>query len=283
MIAGLLDLSQLRGEATAFRLSLSPLALEVRLTFGEFTGRRRQRDVVPLLLIPQGGVGVGEFGREGRFALDQPGSIGSGRFVLASRFSERSTGVGNFFFGRSARGTFLSDPLLQLLPGRTHGCLQLAGLDDRCRYCRRMTLLRGGARAQSLGERVFDSAAFVDFLRDLPLELALSFSNQFGNGLAFIGCARLARMERCFSVCEPALENALRSGRRVKLHRQFGFAPRKPFGVRDCRGMTQTDPFDFDCGFAELFVNHVPRRTFELALPCLIDRTCDHGRQVSEQ
>ena len=42
--------------------------------------------------------------------------------------------------------------------------------------------------------------------------------------------------------------------------------------------MTQTDPFDFDCGFAELFVNHVPRRrcarhphlVLRLALPELL-------------
>jgi hypothetical protein len=97
--------------------------------------------------------------------------------------------------------------------------------------------------------------------------------------------------------------------------------------------MTQADPFDFDCGFAELFVHHVPRRrcprhpqielrlalgellggggyrglmtmfclldggrglhefqfqvsphrTLGLALPRAIDRTCDGGRQVSEQ
>ena len=55
LIAGLFHLAQLRGEATAFRLGLSPLALEVRLTFGELAGRHRQRIVVPLLLIPQGG------------------------------------------------------------------------------------------------------------------------------------------------------------------------------------------------------------------------------------
>ena len=54
-IAGLFHLAQLRGEASAFRLGLSPLAIEMRLTFGELARRRRQRDVVPLLLIPQGG------------------------------------------------------------------------------------------------------------------------------------------------------------------------------------------------------------------------------------
>src|SRR5688572_7055501 len=47
LIAGLFHLAQLRGKATAFRLSLSPLALEVRLTFGERAGRRRQRGGVP--------------------------------------------------------------------------------------------------------------------------------------------------------------------------------------------------------------------------------------------
>ena len=47
--------------------------------------------------------------------------------------------------------------------------------------------------------------------------------------------------------------------------------------------MTQTGAFDFDGGFAELFVNHFPRRTLELALPCVIDCTCDDGGQVVEQ
>ena len=105
------------------------------------------------------------------------------------------------------------------------------------------------------------------------------------------------------------------------------------FGVREYRRMTQTDPSDFDCGFAELFVGHVPHRrcprhphlklrlaldellggvrcrgpvtmfcllqggrslhefqfqvgpnrSLESGLPCPIDRTCNDGRQVSEQ
>ena len=59
LIAGLFHLAQLRGEAGAFRLGLSPLAVEVRLTVGELAGRRRQRDVVPLLRILQGGSGAG--------------------------------------------------------------------------------------------------------------------------------------------------------------------------------------------------------------------------------
>ena len=86
-----------------------------------------------------------------------------------------------------------------------------------------------------------------------------------------------------FSVREPALENAQGAGRSVHLCRQFGFAPRKPFGIRDCRGMALTDPFDLDDGFAELFVDHVPHRMLELVPARPIDRTCDGGGQVSEQ
>ena len=51
LIAGLFYLLQLRGEASAFRLGLTPLAFEVRLMFGELAGRRRQRVGVPLLRI----------------------------------------------------------------------------------------------------------------------------------------------------------------------------------------------------------------------------------------
>ena len=250
VIAGLLDLAQLRDEAGAFRIGMGLFAIELRLTCGELAGRRRQHDAVPLLRIVQGGVGEGELGRERRFALDQSGNVGSGRFGFAASFNERSTCGSNFCFERSARGAFPSDLLLQsrlggregvevcdlrlqLLPSCTQRCLQLARLGGR--GCG-MALLRGRTR-----------------------------------------------VERCFSVREPALENAPRGGRRVKLRRQFGFALRKPFGVRDCRGMTQSDPFDFDCGFAELFVNHVPHRALELTLPCLSDRTCDDGGQVSQQ
>ena len=59
LIAGLFHLAQLRGEATAFRLGLGSLALEVRLTFSERAGRRRQRVGVPLLLILQSGSRAG--------------------------------------------------------------------------------------------------------------------------------------------------------------------------------------------------------------------------------
>src|SRR5687767_14811447 len=59
LIAGFFHLAQLRDEATACRLGLGPLLLEVRLTFGVLAGRRRQRVGVPLLLIPQGGSRVG--------------------------------------------------------------------------------------------------------------------------------------------------------------------------------------------------------------------------------
>ena len=194
---------------------------------------------MPLLLILKRGVGVGELGGEDRFALDEPDNIGSGRLMLAPRFCERSTDVGDFSFEGSAGGAFLPDLLLQrlafgcllggdhaltcrssigfqkcrlsgvkFLPGCTQACLQLAVLGSRGRHCRLVELLRSGTRAQRRGERVFDFAAFLC-------------------------CLLLARVERGFSVREPALENAQRSGRRVQLHRQFGFAPRKPFGVRD--------------------------------------------------
>ena len=132
----------------------------------------------------------------------------------------------------------------------------------------------------------------ADRLQLLPdcTEGCLQFAGLGGRGrhcrgmaLLLFGCACLARLERCFSVREPVLEDDPRCGRQIKLRRQLAFAPRKPFGVRDCRGMAQTDPFDLDCGFAELFVNHVPHRTLELALPCPIDRTDDGGRQVSEE
>ena len=159
VIAGLLDLAQLRDEAGAFRIGIGLFAIELRLTCGELAGRRCQRDVVPLLRIVQGGVGEGELGRERRFALDQSGNFGSGRFGLAASFSERSACGGNFCFERSARGAFPSDLLLQsrlggrecvevcglrlqLLPGCTQRCLQLARLGGRGCHCRRMALLR---------------------------------------------------------------------------------------------------------------------------------------------
>ena len=180
LIASLLDLSQLRGKANASRLGLNALAIEVRLAFGELADRPGQSNVVSLLLVPQGGgVGVGELGREGRFALDPPGNIGSGRLILAPRFGERSTGVGNLFFERSARGAFLSDLLLQLrlefgrslrehvemcglrlefTPGCAQDCLQFAGLDNCGRGCRRMALLRGGARVKRRSEIFFSNS-----------------------------------------------------------------------------------------------------------------------------
>ena len=83
LIAGLFHFAQLRGEASAFHLGLSPLAIEVRLTFGELAGRRRQRNVVPLLRILQSGVRAGELRRKRRFALDQPGNVGSRQLMLA--------------------------------------------------------------------------------------------------------------------------------------------------------------------------------------------------------
>ena len=51
LIAGLLYLSQPRGEASVFRLRLNPLTLKVRLTFGELPGRGLQRAVVSLLRV----------------------------------------------------------------------------------------------------------------------------------------------------------------------------------------------------------------------------------------
>ena len=97
LIAGLFYLSQLRGEATAFRLGLSPLVLELRLTFGELAGRRLQRDVVPLLRILERGSAdrdrllervarralVVEPPLEVRLALRQPCDVGDGRLMLA--------------------------------------------------------------------------------------------------------------------------------------------------------------------------------------------------------
>ena len=82
-IAGLFHLAQLRGEVSAFRLSLRSLTIEMRLAVGELPRRRRQRDVVLLLRIPQSSVRAGELGRERRFALDQPRDLGSRQLMLA--------------------------------------------------------------------------------------------------------------------------------------------------------------------------------------------------------
>ena len=51
LIAGLLDLAQLRDEAGAFHIGMGLFAIEVRLTCGEVAGRHCQRNVVPLLRI----------------------------------------------------------------------------------------------------------------------------------------------------------------------------------------------------------------------------------------
>ena len=76
LVAGHFHLSQLDGMANAFCLGLSPLALEVRLMLRALCSRRRQRRVVPFLLIPECSTGAGNLFLEGatRLALllEQP-------------------------------------------------------------------------------------------------------------------------------------------------------------------------------------------------------------------
>ena len=74
LIAGLFHLAQLRGEASAFRLGLSPLAIEMRLTVGELAAAVASATSCRCCASCRAACAPVELERERRFALESAGA-----------------------------------------------------------------------------------------------------------------------------------------------------------------------------------------------------------------
>jgi hypothetical protein len=232
LVACLLHLSQLRSEANAFRLAVSQLAIEVRLSIGQVSSRGRQFCLVTLPLILECSRGVGNLLVQGvargalfpepplefHLALAQPGGFCGGRLMLTQsliaglfRLSQLRDETGALRLGLSAVAVELPLMLSELCGRHRQRRAMLFLFLSQCGSGADNLLLEGFTR----GALVLKPSLEIRLAIDEPLDLGDSrlllvsrpiagffhFSQTRGESNAFRVslCALLLQLRRAFS------------------------------------------------------------------------------------